>query len=59
MLEAKQVINERYQLQEKLGKNAGRQTWLAKDLSTEKPQKVVVKLLGFWGRCSVGGFKAI
>ncbi len=49
MLEAKQVINQRYQLQEKLGKNAGRQTWLAKDLSTEKQQEVVVKLLAFGG----------
>lgn len=49
MLEAKQVINERYQIQENLGRNAGRQTWLANDLSTEKRQKVVLKLLSFGG----------
>jgi serine/threonine protein kinase len=49
MLEAQQVINERYQLQEKLGRNTGRQTWLAKDLSTETQQLVVVKLLAFGG----------
>ncbi len=49
MLETKQIINERYQLEKNLGKNAGRQTWLAKDLSTEKPQEVVVKLLAFGG----------
>ncbi|MDJ0746256.1 MAG: serine/threonine-protein kinase [Xenococcaceae cyanobacterium MO_167.B27] len=49
MLEAEQVINERYQLQKKLGRNAGRQTWLAKDLSTDNQQQVVVKLLAFGG----------
>ena len=49
MLEAEQVINERYQLQKKLGRNAGRQTWLAKDLKTKNLQQVVVKLLAFGG----------
>lgn len=58
MLTSGQVINQRYQLQEKLGKNAGRQTWLAKDLhwqTSEQNQEedaiadslVVVKLLAF------------
>ncbi len=49
MLEAEQVINERYQLQKKLGRNAGRQTWLAKDLNTDTQQQVIVKLLAFGG----------
>jgi serine/threonine protein kinase len=53
MLEAGEVINQRYQLQTKLGRNAGRQTWLAKDLQVENNQNatdlVVVKLLSFGG----------
>jgi serine/threonine protein kinase len=35
----------RYQLQEKLGQDASRQTWLAVDLGTQSHEKVVVKLL--------------
>jgi serine/threonine protein kinase len=53
MLEAGEVINQRYQLQTKLGRNAGRQTWLAKDLEVENEPNatdlVVVKLLSFGG----------
>ncbi|MGK7875033.1 MAG: serine/threonine protein kinase [Xenococcaceae cyanobacterium] len=49
MLEAGQVIGDRYQLKQKLGPNAGRQTWLAKDLETEPNQLVAVKLLAFGG----------
>ena len=58
MLEAGTIINQRYQLQTKLGRNVGRQTWLAKDLqlesnetATDSPQTdlVVVKLLAFGG----------
>ncbi|NMG11585.1 serine/threonine-protein kinase [Brasilonema sp. UFV-L1] len=35
----------RYQLKEKLGQNASRQTWLAVDLGTQSQEQVVVKLL--------------
>ncbi len=59
MLTSGQIINQRYQLREKLGKNAGRQTWLARDLRRQKNGErsggevaiaeylVVVKLLAF------------
>ncbi len=43
----KQMLAERYQLERKLGQNAGRQTWLAQDISLSPPQPVVVKLLAF------------
>ncbi|MBD1936072.1 serine/threonine-protein kinase [Microcoleus sp. FACHB-68] len=49
MLQAEQVLHERYQLKKKLGHNAGRQTWLAEDLVTETKELVVVKLLTFGG----------
>nr|WP_322112028.1 serine/threonine-protein kinase [Aerosakkonema funiforme] len=49
MLESGQILQGRYQLKQKLGKNAGRQTWLAEDLATETKEKVVVKLLAFGG----------
>lgn len=45
MLQTQQVIHNRYQLKEKLGESAGRQTWLALDLSTQ--DDIVVKLLTF------------
>ena len=46
MLQAKQVLKERYQLQQQLGRTApGRQTWLATDLLTN--EQVIVKLLAF------------
>ena len=43
MLQAQEILLERYQLQRVLGKSAIRQTWLARDLTNE--QQVVVKLL--------------
>lgn len=46
MLQVGQVIRDRYQLQQKLGQNAGRQTWLAIDLETQA-EPVIVKLLAF------------
>lgn len=53
MLETGEIINQRYQLQTKLGRNAGRQTWLAQDLQAESKDNetdlVVVKLLAFGG----------
>jgi serine/threonine protein kinase len=45
MLETNQILQNRYQLQKLLGRNAGRQTWLAVDLETQ--EKVVLKLLAF------------
>jgi serine/threonine protein kinase len=48
MLEAGQVLQERYQLKRKLGQNAGRQTWLAKDLPIPD-ELVIVKFLTFGG----------
>lgn len=43
----KQLLAQRYQLEKKLGQNAGRQTWLAQDICLSPPQPVVVKLLAF------------
>jgi serine/threonine protein kinase len=47
MLETGQILQERYQIKQKLGQNAGRQTWLAEDISTEAAEPVIVKLLAF------------
>jgi serine/threonine protein kinase len=49
MLQAEQVLHDRYQLKQKQGKNAGRQTWLAYDLHTTPAESVIVKLLAFGG----------
>ncbi|MGA9378052.1 MAG: serine/threonine-protein kinase [Phormidium sp.] len=49
MLQVEQVLQGRYQLKEKLGQNAGRQTWLAEDLQINPSEKVIVKLLAFGG----------
>ncbi len=49
MLQVGQILHERYQLEQKLGYAANRQTWLATDLSTHPYQLVVVKLLAFVG----------
>lgn len=46
MLQAQQILQERYQLQQKLGRTAaGRQTWLATDMRSQ--ERVIVKLLAF------------
>lgn len=45
MIHAGEILNNRYQLQEKLGQDASRQTWLAVDLGTQFQEQVVVKLL--------------
>lgn len=39
------VLKERYAIQQQLGKNAGRQTLLARDLQTE--ELVAIKVLSF------------
>lgn len=46
MLSAGETLYDRYQLKEKLGHGAGRQTWLAADLSADS-EPVVLKLLAF------------
>ncbi len=48
ILQPQEIINQRYQLERQLGQNAGRETWLAKDLEKES-ELVVVKLLAFGG----------
>src|SRR5574339_110962 len=45
MLRTEQILQNRYQLKQKLGQNASRQTWIAQDLYTQ--ERVVVKLLTF------------
>lgn len=47
MLQAEQILQERYQLKQQLGNNPSRQTWLALDLAAESQKFVIVKLLPF------------
>jgi serine/threonine protein kinase len=47
MFQIGQVLCDRYELQQKLGQNSGRQTWLAVDRDLEPPEPVIVKLLAF------------
>jgi serine/threonine protein kinase len=51
MLQAEQILQDRYQIQRQLGNNGIRQTWQALDLqaSDGKNSTVVVKLLAFGG----------
>ncbi len=49
MLQAEQVLHDRYQLKRKLGHNPRRQTWLADDLGVSPTEPVVVKFLAFGG----------
>jgi serine/threonine protein kinase len=44
---AGQILQNRYQLQRKLGHNGDRQVWLSTDLKSQPPQSVIVKLLAF------------
>lgn len=50
MLQAEAIIQNRYQLKQKLGDNTARQTWLATDLELPENPQVVVKLLAFGGQ---------
>ncbi|MBE9181998.1 serine/threonine protein kinase [Oculatella sp. LEGE 06141] len=45
MTQVEQLLRDRYRLIERLGKSAGRQTWLAQDVTSQT--QVVVKLLAF------------
>ncbi|BAY82533.1 serine/threonine protein kinase [Calothrix parasitica NIES-267] len=47
MLEANQILKNLYQLKEKLSQNAGRQTWLAEDISIQPAEVVIIKFLSF------------
>ncbi|MFB2935921.1 type IV pilin-like G/H family protein [Aerosakkonemataceae cyanobacterium BLCC-F154] len=47
MLRQEQILQNRYQLQQVLGNNVNRQTWLGVDLSSEPHQQVIIKLLSF------------
>lgn len=47
MLQAEQVLCDRYHLHHPFGNNPGRQTWLAFDHSVSPPESVIVKLLAF------------
>ncbi|NJL82785.1 MAG: serine/threonine protein kinase [Chloroflexaceae bacterium] len=49
MLEVEQILQKRYGLKQRLGRNIGRQTWLAEDLAVDPPLLVVLKLLTFGG----------
>lgn len=44
---AGQLLQQRYQLQKKLGHNGEREVWLSQDLQSQPSQPVVVKLLPF------------
>ena len=50
MLQAEEIIQNRYQLKQKLGDNTARQTWLATDLELPEKPFVVVKFLAFGGQ---------
>lgn len=50
MLEAETILQNRYQLKQKLGDNTARQTWLAIDLELPDNPQVVIKLLAFGGQ---------
>ncbi len=48
MYEAGQILNDRYQLQQRLGHTAAsRQTWRATDLTSATAESVILKLLAF------------
>ena len=47
MLKTGLVVHQRYLLKQKLGQNAGRQTWLAEDMGIIPAKSVIVKLLAF------------
>ncbi|HBE17004.1 MAG TPA: serine/threonine protein kinase [Cyanobacteria bacterium UBA11149] len=47
MLQREQLLQGRYLLQEQLGANLGRQTWLARDITVSPAAPAIVKLLAF------------
>lgn len=55
MLQSGQILRERYEIEQQLGKKPGRQTYRALDLTTQQP--VIVKLLIFGGDIDWEHFK--
>jgi hypothetical protein len=51
-MQAEHILQERYQLKQKIGQNAGHQTWLASDIQASPPSPVILKLLALIPRCS-------
>ena len=47
MLEPNKILQQRYKLKQKLAQNAGRQTWLAEDISIQPAETVIIKFLSF------------
>ncbi|MEL6165045.1 MAG: serine/threonine-protein kinase, partial [Cyanobacteria bacterium J06628_3] len=47
MLQAEQILQQRYKLKQKLAQNSGRQTWLAEDISIQPAKTVIIKFLSF------------
>jgi len=45
MLQAEQILQQRYKLKQKLAQNAGRQTWLVEDISIQPAKTVIIKFL--------------
>ena len=54
---AGQILQDRYQLQQKLGHNGDRQVWLSNDLKSQPPEPVVIKLLPFHAQMHWDEFK--
>lgn len=46
-MQAADILQERYQIKQKLVDNAGRKTWLATDIQSSPPSPVIVKLIAF------------
>jgi serine/threonine protein kinase len=46
-MQAEHILQERYQLKQKIGQNAGHQTWLASDIQASPSSPVILKLLAF------------
>jgi serine/threonine protein kinase len=46
-MQAEHILQERYRLNQQLGQNASRQTWLATDIQSSPPSPVIIKLLAF------------
>jgi serine/threonine protein kinase len=49
MLREGDLVHQRYQLEQKLGDNRSRQTWLVKDINSNFQQRYILKLLAFGG----------
>ncbi|AFY58336.1 serine/threonine protein kinase [Rivularia sp. PCC 7116] len=57
MLKTGEILQERYQIQEKLGNNIAHEVWLAKDIKIKPTESVVVKVLSTRGATQWEEFK--